>query len=108
MDWLCTNQTTIQADLYNGLADSLQCDENANAATMGKHFIFPSSYISEDCYMQQLYQDSMALVWHFRWPDLFITFMANPNWPNIKEALKDFPEKKPEDHLEIVVQAFCL
>ena len=40
----------------------------------------------------------MALVWHFRWPDLFIMFMTNSNQLNIKEALKDFLEKRPEDH----------
>ena len=108
LDWLHMNQTTIRADLYNGLADSLQRDENTDVATLGKRFILPSSYTGGDRYMQQLYQDSMALVRHFGRPDLFITFTANPNWPDIQEALKDFPEKKPEDHPEIVVRAFRL
>lgn len=57
--------------------------------------------------MQQQYQDNMALIWDFRWSDLFITFTANPNWPNIKEALKNFLEKRPENHFDIVVQVFC-
>lgn len=94
--------------MYNGLTDSLQRDESANAATMGKRFILPSSYTGGDRYMQQLYQDSMALVRHFGRPNFFITFTANPNWPDIKEASKDFPEKRPEDHPEIVVRAFRL
>ena len=108
LDWLRTNQTTIRADLYNGLADSLQRDENADTATLGKRFILPSSYTGGDRYMQQLYQDSMALVRHFGRPDLFITFTANPNWPDIKEALKNFPESRAENHPEIVVRAFRL
>lgn len=108
LDWLCMNQTTIRADLYNGLADKLQRDENTDVASLGKRFILLSSYTGGDRYMQQLYQDSMALVRRFGRPDLLITFTANPNWPDIQEALKDFPEKKPEDHLEIVVRAFRL
>lgn len=108
LDWLRTNQATIRADLYNGLADSLQRDDNASAATMGKRFILPSLYTGGDRYMQQLYQDSMALVRHFGRQDLFITFTANPNWPDIKEALKDFPEKRLEDHPKMVVRSFRL
>lgn len=50
----------------------------------------------------------MALVRHFVQPDLFITFMANPDWPDVKKALKDFPEKRQKDRLEIVVRAFRL
>ena len=58
--------------------------------------------------MQQLFQDSMALVQHFGWPDLFITFTANPKWAKIEYALKDFPEAKAEDHPDIVARVFCI
>ena len=58
--------------------------------------------------MQQLFQDSMALVRHFGRPDLFITFTANPNWPEIKEALKDFPGQTATDRPDIVARAFRL
>lgn len=54
LDWLRTNQTTIRVDLYNGLSESLQPDENANAATMGRRFILPSSYPGGDRYMQRI------------------------------------------------------
>lgn len=57
--------------------------------------------------MQHLYQDSMALMRHFARPDLYITFIANPKWLDIKEPLKDLPEKKKlEDHPDVMVQAF--
>jgi hypothetical protein len=37
--------------------------------------------------MLQLFQDSMAICREFRKPDLFITMTANPNWPEVQEAL---------------------
>jgi hypothetical protein len=37
--------------------------------------------------MLQLFQDSMAICREFQKPDLFITMTANPNWPEVKEAL---------------------
>lgn len=86
----------------------MQRDESANAATIEKSFISSFSYTGGNRYIQQLYKDSMALVRQFRQPDLFITFTVNPNWPDIKEALKDFLEKRPEDHPEVVLRAFRL
>jgi Helitron helicase-like domain at N-terminus len=40
--------------------------------------------------MYQLYQDSMAICRFCQKPDLFLTMTANPNWPEIKEALLKF------------------
>jgi len=37
--------------------------------------------------MQQLYQDSMAIVWYFERPSLFITFTANSNLVEIEREL---------------------
>ena len=37
--------------------------------------------------MQQLFQDSMAIVRYFGKPSFFITFTANPRWPEIVENL---------------------
>jgi hypothetical protein len=38
--------------------------------------------------MNQLYQDSMALVRKFGKPDLFITMTCNPNWREILHELR--------------------
>ena len=108
LQWLRENQKTIRAELYNGLADSLRRDEVDSAATLGKRFILPSTYTGGDRFMQQLFQDSMALVRHFGRPDLFITFTANRNWPEIKEALKDFPGQTATDRPDIMARVFQL
>ena len=41
--------------------------------------------------MQQLYQDSMALVRHSDNPSLFITFKATPQWVEIEDNLLPGP-----------------
>jgi hypothetical protein len=38
-------------------------------------------------YMRQNYQDALTIVKHFGKPDLFITFTANPQWPEIQNNL---------------------
>ena len=63
--------------MYNGLADVL-AQGDVNLGEVGRRIVLPSSYVGGDRFMQQLYQDSMALVRHFGKPSLFITFTANP------------------------------
>lgn len=78
-DWIRSHQKNLRADLYNGLADALiQADtEPLNLANLEKR-ILPSSFVSGNCWMMQLYQDSIAIVRFFGWLTLFLTFTANP------------------------------
>ena len=49
--------------------------------------------------LQQCYLDAMALVQHCgSKPDLFITFTANPNWPEVKSNLRasEVASNRPE------------
>ena len=45
--------------------------------------------------MYRLFQDSMAIARHCQKPDLFITMTANPNWPEIQEALLELNAGNP-------------
>ena len=76
------NQTKIRAELYQGLQDALFRGEGATS--VGQRIVLPSSIVGSPRHMQQLYQDSMALVRKFGKPDLFITMTSNPNWEEIK------------------------
>jgi len=51
---------------------------DADLDRIGKRVVLPSSYVGGDRFMQQLYQDSMAIVRHFGKPSLFITFYLKP------------------------------
>ncbi|CAN0874981.1 ATP-dependent DNA helicase PIF1 [Linum grandiflorum] len=60
LTYLRLNQKKLRSDLYSGNA-------------LG-HVINPSSFTGSVRYMQQLYQDAIAVCNHFKNPDLFITF----------------------------------
>jgi hypothetical protein len=62
-------------------------DENIDLANHGSRIILPSTHIGSDRHMNQLFQDSMAICCAFHKPDLFLTMTANPNWPEIQDAL---------------------
>ena len=55
-------------------------------------FILPSKYIGSPRYMQQYYQDAMAIMRKTEKSDLFITMTCNPKWKELKEVLKNFSE----------------
>lgn len=81
--WVRTNQPQLRAELYKGLKDAvLQGD--ITPASVEKRIVLPSSLTGGPRYMAHNFQDVMAIC---RWagnPDLFLTFMSNPNWPEIK------------------------
>jgi hypothetical protein len=54
-------------------------------------------------YKQQNFQDAMAIVRKFGKPDLFITVTCNPNWNEIKEAIK---EQEPQFRPDIIARVF--
>ncbi|CAN0897217.1 ATP-dependent DNA helicase PIF1 [Linum grandiflorum] len=64
LTYLRLNQKKLRSDLYNGL-------------DIGRT-INPSSFTGSVRYMQQLYQDAMAVCGHYKNPDLFITFTYKP------------------------------
>ncbi|XP_072088116.1 uncharacterized protein [Arachis hypogaea] len=55
--------------------------------------------------MDGLYHDCVAICGHIDYPDLFITFTCNSEWPEIKQLL-DPLHLKPVDHPDIVCQIF--
>lgn len=109
--WLKFNQSTIRAELYNGLMDHLQAadvlrDGPEERTRVGKHVVLPSSFLGSPRHMLQLYQDSMAIVRARHKLDLFITFTCNPKWPEILQALQEFPNMCASDRMDIVNRVF--
>ena len=86
LDWIRMHQSQIRADLYNGLADAIVQDE-VDASALGRRIVLPSSFLGSDRFMQQLFQDLMAIIRYFGKPTLFITCTANPSWKEIQDEL---------------------
>ena len=99
--WIQTHQNDIRADLYQGLRDAVEgADGDVDLAHQGNRIILPSSHSGSTRQMYQLFQDSLAISRHCRKPGLFITMTANPNWPEVLEALLAFagPDDNDPDH----------
>ncbi|CCE26556.1 uncharacterized protein CPUR_00024 [Claviceps purpurea 20.1] len=95
LDWINNYQKDIRADVFVGLGDAV-----------GRKVILPSSFTGGDRYMQQLYQDSMAIVRQIGPPTFFITSTANPNWPEIKDYLR--PGQQANDRPDLISRVFHL
>jgi hypothetical protein len=96
LNWVRHHQKELRADVYPGLRDAAMgdCDENIDLDNHGSCIILPSTHIGSDRHMNQLFQDSMAICQAFSKPDIFLTMTANPNWPEIQDALL---EEEPPD-----------
>ena len=105
LEWIRMHQAQIRADLYNGLADAIVRDE-VDASALGRRIVLPSSFLGSDRFMQQLFQDSMAIVRYFGKPTLFITFTANPNWKEIQDEL--LPMQAATDRPDLISRVFHL
>jgi hypothetical protein len=80
--------------------------QDINQGAVGRSFILPSSYTGGDRFMQQLYQDSMAIVRHFGRPTLFITFTVNAKWIETTDAV--LPGQTAIDRLDLITPVFHL
>ena len=105
LQWLRNHQANIRADVYNGLQDSL-IREDIDAGSIGRRFILPASFTGGDRFMQQLFQDSMAVVRVLGKPTFFITFTANPRWTEIADEL--IAGQQPSDRPDLISRVFRL
>jgi hypothetical protein len=98
--WVRNNQKTIRADLYKGIHDTVADSDQPdliNLAEQGRPIILPASHSGSPRHMFQLFQDAMAICRKNRKPDLFVTMTANPNWPDIVDALLDYDLTNNDD-----------
>jgi len=102
LEWIRWNQDDLHAEPYEGLYDYLSDGTNEHAVS--KRIILPSLFSGSARAMAQKYQDAMSIVTEEGHPDLFITFTANPNWPEIKENVESY-ETTP-DRPDIVAHVF--
>src|SRR4051794_23188871 len=98
-------QQHYRSELYSGLHDIIT-DEDFYKDKIGKKIILSSSFTGSTRYMQQMYQDSMAIVREYEKPDLFVTVTCNPNWPEIKAEL--LLNQQASDQPDIVTRVFKL
>ncbi|XP_053134124.1 LOW QUALITY PROTEIN: uncharacterized protein LOC128337304 [Hemicordylus capensis] len=104
LNYLRQNQQDLRIEQYRGLLDALETHAKNEHLKTGKMIILPSTFQGSPRYMQQNYQDAMAIIRRFGHPDLFITFTCNPAWPEISQAMQG--TQRPEHRPDIIVRVF--
>ena len=80
LNYFTLNQSGLRVEKHNILSDHLQNEsENPGQRMPGRPVVLPSSFSAGPRFMQQKYQDAMAIVTKHGKPDLFLTFICNPN-----------------------------
>lgn len=103
--WVQRHQSIIRSDLYNNIVDSLRRGD-VDATDVGKRVILPSSFTGGYRYMQQNFQDSLAVCKEYGHPDLFITFTCNPKWDEIQAAVQSSGSRDASVRPDIVARVF--
>ncbi|KAL2963053.1 hypothetical protein AAZX31_17G179600 [Glycine max] len=86
LSYVRKNQKKLRVDKFCSLQQSSDAG-NTKGLSKGKRIILPSTFVGSPRYMDQLYFDGIAICSHVGFPNLFITFTCNPNWPEIHRLL---------------------
>ncbi|XP_021991362.1 uncharacterized protein LOC110888130 [Helianthus annuus] len=105
--WMRNNQNELRVELYHNVCDAVTRGDT-NAEAIGQRIVLPATFTGSPRYMIQNYQDTMALCCTFGNPDLFVTFTANPKWPEIEDMVSLIPGQKSHDCADVVSRVFKL
>ncbi|CAJ2647225.1 unnamed protein product [Trifolium pratense] len=100
LSFVRNNQSTLRVGKYQRLNASTESQPKS-----GKRVVLPSSFVGSKRYMDQLYFDGMAISASVGFPDLFITFTCNPNWPEITRLLSK-QNLKAHERRDIITRVF--
>ncbi|GKD06148.1 ATP-dependent DNA helicase RRM3-like protein [Tanacetum coccineum] len=91
-------QKDLRSETYSKLA-KLTEDPESGVQLRGKKVVLSSSFTGSPRYMMQNYLDAMTICKFYGYPDLFITFTCNPNWPEISRFVAE-RNLKSEDRVK--------
>ncbi|KAL8100115.1 hypothetical protein AgCh_032393 [Apium graveolens] len=105
--WFRTHQTTIQNELYIHICDSVRRGD-VDASNTSKGIILPAGFVGSKRYMQQNFQDALAVCRHVGHPDIFLTMTSNPFWDEIQKMMVFVPGCITANCPDIVSRVFSL
>jgi hypothetical protein len=103
LDWIRKNQANVRRELFHGLTDHLETTD-ADPHMLGQKVILPSSYHAGDRAMQQAFQNACALRRTYGSIALFITFTANPKWPEVVNCMHG--QSDAMDRPDVIARVF--
>lgn len=105
--WFRRNQTTLRNELYRQICDSVRKGE-VDANNVGTGIILPAGFVGSRRYMQQNFQDALAVCRYIGHPDIFLTMTTNPLWDEILQMMKLTPHCVPANSPDIIARVFKL
>lgn len=105
--WFRINQTILRNELYSHICDSVR-NGDSNTSNVGKGVILPVGFVGSKRYMQQNFQDALAVCRHVGHPDIFLTMTTNPLWDEIQKMMAFVPGCKTENCPDIISRVFRL
>ncbi|GBM31854.1 hypothetical protein AVEN_56947-1 [Araneus ventricosus] len=88
LNFIRTHQKQLRTELYHGHAEHLENATQNSVVKAGIPVILPSSIEGSPRNMRERCEDSMSIFGKYGASYLFITFTANPKWPEITENLR--------------------
>ncbi|XP_017255741.1 uncharacterized protein LOC108225401 [Daucus carota subsp. sativus] len=105
--WFRTHQTILRNELYTHICDSMKSGD-VNASNVGKGVILPAGFVGSKRYMQQNFQDALAVCRHVGHPNIFLTMTCNSMWDEIQRMMTFLPGCIPANSPDIISRVFRL
>jgi hypothetical protein len=110
LDFIKVSQDKLRIVSFNDVQDAIEAvavnGEVLDGANLGARLVLPATFVGSPRYMNNIYQDAMAVVRHHSFPDLIVTFNTNPLWPEIQRELK--AGQTASDRPDLVSRVFNL
>ncbi|XP_063781333.1 LOW QUALITY PROTEIN: uncharacterized protein LOC134929683 [Pseudophryne corroboree] len=104
LNYIRHNQKRLRAEQYQGLADHVANMADHNHIAAGVPIILPSTFEGSPRHMRERCCDAMSIFAKWGAPDVFVTFTANPTWPEIIDNLR--PGEHTSDRPDLVARVF--
>ena len=102
-----THQKELRAETYCSLREEVERrlrEGTGNHGAVGKKIVLSPSFEGGKRKWNLRYQNGMAIVRHFRKPDIFLTYTFPPNTSELVAEL--LPGQSPQDRPDLVAWAF--
>nr|GEZ50803.1 DNA helicase [Tanacetum cinerariifolium] len=105
LDFIRRNQNDLRADFLLGLYDVVSRGDNEGIA-VGSKIMLLNTFTGGPGYMYNHYLDALEICKSLGNPQIFITFMCNVKWPEIKCYMTQYPELTPSNIADIICKVF--
>lgn len=104
LNFIRQNQEGLRKESYGGLKKYLENQANNLNMAAGVPVILPSTFEGSPRNMKERCADAMSIFAKWGAPDLFITFTANPTWPEVIQNLR--PGEQTSDRPDLIARVF--